>query len=100
MSRPSRARSIDLLAAVKYLGRAEIAEMVDGMANRAQEFADRLKESVFHVLNDVVFYSCLFRCASPDETIATLRNIQTSQVMWCGGTVCKTSRKFGLAFVR
>jgi glutamate/tyrosine decarboxylase-like PLP-dependent enzyme len=81
-----RARSIELWATLKYLGRSGLAEMIDGLCERAAEFGERLQGHGFRVLNDVVFNQVLIAGRTPAETEATLANVQASGRMWCGGS--------------
>lgn len=80
-----RARSVELWATLKYLGRGGVEQMIDGMVDRAQEFGEQLGAAGFHVQNDVVFNQCLIKCDTPEETAATLAGVQRSGTMWCGG---------------
>ena len=82
-------RSIELWATLKYLGRAGIEQMIDGMVVRAQQFGQQLKAAGFQILNDIVFNQCLVRCDSSEETQLTLSNIQSSGTLWCGGSTWK-----------
>ena len=81
-----RARSIELWATLKYLGRSGLAEMIDGLCERAAEFGERLQGHGFRVLNDVVFNQVLISGRTATETEATLANVQASGRMWCGGS--------------
>ncbi|MEM7539812.1 MAG: aminotransferase class V-fold PLP-dependent enzyme [Chloroflexota bacterium] len=81
-----RARSVELWAALKFLGRQGAGELIDGLCDRAVQFGELLGAEGFTVLNDVVFNQCLVACDSPEETQATLANIQRSGECWCGGT--------------
>lgn len=82
-----RARSIELWATLKYLGREGVAQMMDTMVARAQDFGEQLAAAGFHVQNDIVFNQCLIKCNTPEETAATMANVQRSGTMWCGGSV-------------
>jgi glutamate/tyrosine decarboxylase-like PLP-dependent enzyme len=82
-----RARSIDLWATLKYLGRDGLEQLIDGLCIRAQQFAVELKQHGFRILNDIVFNQVLIAADDPQETQATLANIQQSGVLWCGGTI-------------
>lgn len=82
-----RARAVEVWAALKYLGRKGVAQLVDGFCENAASFAVALKEEGFRVLNDVVFNQVLVACETPPETQRTLENIQRGGVCWCGGTV-------------
>lgn len=83
-----RARSVDLWVTLKYLGRSGVEELVNGLVKNAQEFGRQLRQvEGFVVLNDVVFNQCLVKCrGSPEETAATLREVQAGGAVWCGGT--------------
>ena len=82
-----RARSVELWATLKFLGKAGVGELVDRLCSNAEYFAAKLSENAFHVLNDVVFNQVLIKCDTPEKTTATLKNIQSSGKCWCGGAV-------------
>ena len=84
-----RARGVELWATLKFFGRSGVEELIDGLCERAQQFAELLTAEGFHVLNDVVFNQVLVSCNSPEETKSVLENIQKSGECWCGGTVWK-----------
>jgi glutamate/tyrosine decarboxylase-like PLP-dependent enzyme len=81
-----RARSVELWATLKYLGRSGVEALVDGMCERASYFASELAKNGFRVLNDVVFNQVLVACDTPEETLSTLRKIQSSGILWCNGS--------------
>ena len=82
-----RARAVEVWAALSYLGKSGVAQMIDGFCERASRFAEGLKENGFHVLNDVVFNQVLVAGHTPVQTQRTLAAIQSAGVCWCGGTV-------------
>lgn len=82
-----RARSIELWATLKALGRSGVERLVDALCDNAAYFAEQLKNKGFNVLNDVVFNQVLVSCENPDLTFRTLELIQQSGECWCGGTV-------------
>jgi glutamate/tyrosine decarboxylase-like PLP-dependent enzyme len=82
-----RARAIELWAAIKYLGRAGIAELVEQLHSHAQKFASLLTENGFKVLNDVVFNQVILSCDTEKLTQKTLTLVQQSGECWCGGSV-------------
>ncbi len=84
-----RARSIELWAALKYLGKSGVQEIVDRLCIHAKYFATKLSENEFLILNDVVFNQILVKCETAEMTNATLKNIQSSGKCWCGGAVWK-----------
>jgi glutamate/tyrosine decarboxylase-like PLP-dependent enzyme len=82
-----RARSVELWAALRYLGRSGVDALVCGLCEQAQLFGALLAARGFRVLNDVVFNQLVVACDSPEETRATLREIQIGGVCWCGGAL-------------
>ena len=81
-----RARGIELWAALRSLGRDGLREMIDRNCRQARLFADRLRQTGFQVLNDVVLNQVLVSFASPEETRRVIAAIQSDGTCWCGGT--------------
>ncbi len=81
-----RARAVELWATLKYLGRVGVEQLVDGLCERAVEFAERLRECGFVILNDVVFNQVLVACETDPAMKQMLARIQRSGVCWYGGT--------------
>ena len=81
-----RARICELWAALKYLGRQGVDDLVYGLHERAQQFAMELADEGFEILNDVVFNQVLVGCESDTETDAIIAWIQRSGECWIGGT--------------
>lgn len=84
-----RARGVELWAALKFLGRQGVGELVDGLCELALEFSRKLKASGFRILNDVVFNQILVACDTREQTNETLESLKESGECWCGGTVWK-----------
>ena len=82
-----RARAIELWAAMKYLGRWGIAELIEQLHHHAQLFAELLTDNGFTVLNDVVFNQVIISCETEQLTQQTLMLVQQSGECWCGGSV-------------
>jgi glutamate/tyrosine decarboxylase-like PLP-dependent enzyme len=80
-----RARVIELWAALKYLGKEGVDELVFGLHRRAVQMAEELNAENFHLLNDVVFNQVLVACDSDEITEQTIRHIQMSGECWVGG---------------
>ncbi len=80
-----RARSVELWATLKALGRTGIEYLVDSLHQYAKQFANELKNQGFQIRNDVVFNQILVACDNAEETEKTLENIQQSGDCWCGG---------------
>ena len=81
-----RARSIELWATLKALGRNGIDSMVTRLCQNATMFAEELAAQGFHILNDVVFNQVLVACQTSELTLATLKQIQQDGECWCGGS--------------
>ena len=83
-----RARAIELWAALKYLGRDGVDELVVCMHQRAQQFADLLKAADFDIHNDVVFNQVIVSPSEDDQiTQSILDSIQQSGECWVGGSI-------------
>ena len=82
-----RARAVELWAALKYLGKEGVDELVSGLHLRAVQMARELKNEKFRILNDVVFNQVLVACGSDRITGQTMRYIQDSGECWVGGAV-------------
>lgn len=81
-----RSRIFELWAALKYLGKSGLDDLVYGLHLRARQFASELEQQGFEILNDVVFNQVLVACDSDAETAATIDLIQRSGECWVGGT--------------
>ena len=90
-----RARSIELWAALKSLGRNGVKELVDNLHDKAMYFAGKLIENGFQILNDVCFNQINVFIGDDSATKTFLSNLQNSGVCWCGG-----SKRFEKSFVR
>jgi len=80
-----RSRAIELWATLKSIGKSGVEQLVDGLCERAGQFARLVGAQGFRVLNDVVFNQVLVACDSPEQTAAVLKNLQDSGECWCGG---------------
>ncbi|MBO6504882.1 MAG: aspartate aminotransferase family protein [Kordiimonadaceae bacterium] len=81
-----RARSIDLWAALAYLGKDGVDQLIDLLCSRAREMASALEVEGFRILNDVVFNQVLVACETEEATKATIADVQASGVCWAGTT--------------
>ena len=81
-----RARAFTVYAAIRSLGRAGIAEMVERCCRHARRFAAGLEDLGAVVLNDVELNQVLFRFDSDPETNEILRDVQESGEAWMAGT--------------
>ena len=83
-----RARGVPLYAALRSLGRAGLAKMIDGCCDRAEQMADRLAaEDGVEVLNDVVLNQVLVRFDNDDKaTDAVIDRTQADGTCWLSGS--------------
>jgi glutamate/tyrosine decarboxylase-like PLP-dependent enzyme len=82
-----RARVVELWATLRSFGKDGLEQLVDRLCEHAKRFAVELQGQGFRILNEVVFNQVLVACDSPEQTRATLENIQKSGECWCGGAV-------------
>ena len=83
-----RARGVPLYAALRSLGRAGLAKMIDGCCDRAEQMADRLAAADgVEVLNDVVLNQVLVRFDDDDQaTNAAIDRTQADGTCWLSGS--------------
>jgi len=81
-----RSRAIELWAALKYLGKQGVDDMVTMFYNHAVMLADGLKKEGFSILNDIVFNQVLVALEDDAKTKALLTNLQKSRKIWLGGS--------------
>jgi glutamate/tyrosine decarboxylase-like PLP-dependent enzyme len=83
-----RARATPVYAVLRALGRRGVARLVDGMCDRAVEFAEILgADPRAEVLNDVVFNQVLVRFGDSDEaTERVTYGIQEEGTCWASAT--------------
>jgi glutamate/tyrosine decarboxylase-like PLP-dependent enzyme len=82
-----RARGFSTYAALRSLGRAGVAELIDRTCARARALADALDELPgCELLNEVVLNQVLFRFEDDEATDAFIAAVQASGEAWLGGT--------------
>jgi len=82
-----RARGIEIWAALKSLGRAGLAELIERNCRAAARFGAGLSAAGFAVLNEVVLNQVLVSFGPPEVNARVIRAIQEEGTCWCGGTV-------------
>jgi glutamate/tyrosine decarboxylase-like PLP-dependent enzyme len=82
-----RARGIELWAALRSLGRAGMADLVERTCRHARRFAEALAAEGFAILNEVVINQVLVDFGGAAKTTSVIRGIQEDGTCWCGGTV-------------
>jgi glutamate/tyrosine decarboxylase-like PLP-dependent enzyme len=81
-----RARAVEVWSALKLLGRAGLAQLVNRNCYHAKKIADALKHAGLEVLNEVVLNQVVVRFGNDDRTRRVIASVQESGKCWCGGT--------------
>jgi len=82
-----RMRGLEVWAALKSLGRAGVAEMIERNCRQAARLAEGLSAAGFEILNEVVLNQVLVSFGPADVTQRVIAAVQTEGTCWCGGTV-------------
>ncbi|WIG61116.1 MAG: Aromatic-L-amino-acid decarboxylase [Ktedonobacterales bacterium] len=81
-----RARGIEIWAALKSLGRAGVADLVERCCRYATRFAEGLRAAGYDVLNEVALNQVLVAFGDDETTCRVIAAIQDDGTCWCGGT--------------
>jgi glutamate/tyrosine decarboxylase-like PLP-dependent enzyme len=83
-----RVRGVPVYAALRSLGRAGVANLIDNSCERAAQMADRLREADgVEVLNDVVLNQVVVRFDDDDQlTNAAIERTQQEGTCWLSGS--------------
>jgi glutamate/tyrosine decarboxylase-like PLP-dependent enzyme len=81
-----RARGFAVYAAIRSLGRAGIAELVERCCANARRFAAALEEGGAEILNDVVLNQVLVRFGDGERTRDVIERVQEDGTAWLSGT--------------
>jgi glutamate/tyrosine decarboxylase-like PLP-dependent enzyme len=82
-----RPRGVDAWAALRSLGRAGLADLVERHCRLAKRFADAFSAAGFPVLNDVVLNQVLVSFGDAKRTREVIAAIQAEGTCWAGVTV-------------
>ncbi len=82
-----RARGVEIWAALRTLGRAGVADLVERNCRQAARFAEGLRGAGYDVLNDVVLNQVMVSFGDDETTRRVVAGVQTDGTCWCGGTV-------------
>jgi len=82
-----RARGVEIWAALKFLGRSGVADIVERTCRHARRFAEGLAAAGYEILNDVVLNQVLVSFGDVETTQKVIAEIQREGTCWCGGTV-------------
>jgi glutamate/tyrosine decarboxylase-like PLP-dependent enzyme len=81
-----RARGVEVWAALKYLGKKGVAEMVAETCRHARRFAEGLSAAGYQILNEVVLNQVLVSFGDSQTTERIITGIQEDGTCWMGGT--------------
>jgi glutamate/tyrosine decarboxylase-like PLP-dependent enzyme len=79
-----RARGVEIWAALRSLGRAGVAELIERTCRHATRFATGLRGAGHTILNDVALNQVLVCFGSEERTKRVLKAIQDDGTCWCG----------------
>jgi glutamate/tyrosine decarboxylase-like PLP-dependent enzyme len=82
-----RARGVEVWAALRSLGRAGLADLVERTCRHATRFAEGFRAAGYPVLNEVVLNQVLVSFGDAETTRRVIAAIQADGTCWCGGTV-------------
>lgn len=82
-----RARGVEVWAALRSLGRAGVADLIERNCAQAQRFAEQLAAAGCEILNDVVLNQVLVKFGDADETKRVIQAVQDDGTCWAGITV-------------
>jgi glutamate/tyrosine decarboxylase-like PLP-dependent enzyme len=81
-----RARGVELVAALRSLGRTGVAELVERCCRHARRFADGLRAAGHEILNDVALNQVVVAFGDDAGAARTVALVQEEGVCWCGPT--------------
>jgi len=82
-----RARGVEVWAALRSLGRAGLAELVERNCRQARRFAQGLRASGHEILNQVELNQVLVAFGDAQRTRSVVAALQQEGTCWCGPTV-------------
>ena len=81
-----RARGVEVWAALRQLGRAGVADLVDRCCRHASRFAHELAEAGFEILNEVLLNQVVVVFGDAATTERVIAGVQAEGTCWCGVT--------------
>ncbi len=82
-----RARGVEIWAALRSLGRAGLADLVERCCRFATRLAEGLRAAGYDILNEVELNQVLVAFGSDEQTQRVVRALQQDGTEWCGSTV-------------
>jgi glutamate/tyrosine decarboxylase-like PLP-dependent enzyme len=77
---------VEVWAALRSLGKAGLAAMIERTCGHARRFAGGLRSAGCEILNDVVLNQVLVSFGDAETTLRVIDRIQQEGTCWCGGT--------------
>ena len=81
-----RARGVEIWAALKSLGRAGLADLIERNCRLARRFEDTLRQEGCDILNDVLLNQVLVSFGDAARTREVIEKVQQDGTCWCGPT--------------
>lgn len=81
-----RARGVEIWAALRSLGRAGLADLIERNCRMARRFAVELQRGGAEILNEVVLNQALVCFGDAARTRQTIERVQQEGTCWCGPT--------------
>jgi glutamate/tyrosine decarboxylase-like PLP-dependent enzyme len=81
-----RARGVEIWAALKSLGRAGLADLIERNCRLARRFAEALQQGGCEILNEVVLNQVLVSFGDAARTRQVIERVQRDGTCWCGPT--------------
>jgi glutamate/tyrosine decarboxylase-like PLP-dependent enzyme len=82
-----RARGVEVWAALRSLGRAGLAELIERNCRQAARLAEGLRAAGLSVLNEVTLNQVLVSFGDASQTQRVIAAVQAEGTCWAGGTV-------------
>lgn len=92
-----RGRGVEIWAALKFLGKNGLSEIVDGTSNHAKYFAAELEKQGFEIMNDVVINQIVATLDDEDRLDQIIADVQNSGKTWFGPTFWKGRKGFRIS---
>jgi glutamate/tyrosine decarboxylase-like PLP-dependent enzyme len=81
-----RARGVEIWAALKSLGRAGLADLIERNCRMARHFAEALRQGGCEILNEVVLNQVLVSFGDDARTREVIERVRRDGTCWCGPT--------------
>ncbi len=82
-----RARGVEVWAALRSMGRAGMADLIERNCQYATVFAEGLKGAGYTILNDVVLNQVVVTFGDAETNKRVITGIQQDGTSWCGPTI-------------